>query len=119
VAVVVAKLEQRRAHLQTLGALDEPPPIGAAAELAVGDDPEPDLLLHANSIADALVLDTRELTVRDLAAGVAPERLAQRRRPQQASHMIGADRRAAVLGGWSSRRSPGGSDVTYRPIGRI
>jgi hypothetical protein len=118
VAVVVAKLEQRRTHLQTLGALDESTPIGAAAKLAVGDDLEPDVLLHADGITDTLVLNLRELVVRDLAAGVAPERLAQRRGPQQASHMVGAKRRAAVWADGHRVAPPGRSDVTYRSIGR-
>ena len=96
VAVVVAKLEQRGAHLEALGALHEPAPIGAAAELAVGHDLEPDLLLHADGVADAVILDAHELVVADLVAGVAAEGLAQRRRPQQASDVIGAKRRAAV-----------------------
>ena len=48
VALVVAKLEQRAAHLEALDALDEPAPVGAAAEFAVGHDLEADLLLHAH-----------------------------------------------------------------------
>src|SRR5215467_2197810 len=73
-AVVVAEFEQRRADLQALGAFHEPAPIGAAAKLAVGRDFEPDLFLHADRGADAVVLNARELVVRDLVAGVAPER---------------------------------------------
>ena len=96
VAAVVAKLEQRRAHLEALRAFHEAAPIGAAAELAVGHDRKPDLLLHVNGLAHAIVLDARELGLADLVAGMAPERLPQRRRPQQAADVVGAKRRAAV-----------------------
>ena len=96
-AVVVAKLEQRIADLQALRALDEAAPIGAAAEFAVGHDLEPDLLLHMDGVADAIVLDARELAVADLLAGMLLGRLAAAaRRPQQAADMIGAKRRTAV-----------------------
>ena len=94
--MVVAELEQRGAHLEALRALDEAAPIGAAAEFAVGHDLEPDLLLHVDGVADAIVLDARELAVADLLAGMAPERLPQCRRPQQAADVIGAKRRTAV-----------------------
>jgi hypothetical protein len=95
-AMVVAKLEQRVAHLEALGALHEPPPIGTAAKLPVGDDLEPGFLLHADRVAHAVVLYAGELVFADLAAGAAAEGLAQRRRAQQASDVVGAKRRTAV-----------------------
>src|SRR3954451_25033216 len=95
-AMVVAKLEQRGADLQALGALHEAPPIGTAAKLPIGDDLKTGLLLHANRGAHAVVLNADELVLADLAAGAAAERLAQRRRAQQAADVIGTKRRTAV-----------------------
>src|SRR5262249_57735070 len=102
VAAVVAELEQRGADLEPLGALDQPAPIGAAAELAVGDDRKPDLLLHAHRGADAVVRYARELAVVDLADGMAPKALPQRGRPQHAADVVGPERREA-------RRAEGGA----------
>ncbi len=95
-AMVVAKLEQRGADLEALGALHEAPPIGTATKLPVGDDLEPGLLLHADRGTYAVVLNTGELVLADLAAGAATECLAQRRRAQQASDVVGAKWRTAV-----------------------
>ena len=96
--MVVAKLQQRGTHLEALGALHEPPPIGAAAEFAVGDDLEPGPLLHAHGGAHAVILDADEFILADLVAGAAAECLAQRGRAQKATDVIGAKRRAAVRG---------------------
>src|SRR5262249_61420419 len=98
-AVVVAEFEQRRADLQALGAFHEPAPIRAAAKLAVGRDFQPNLFLHTDRGADAVVLNARELVVCDLVAGAAPERLAQRLWSQQAAHVIGAKRRGTHRAG--------------------
>ncbi len=105
-ALVVAKLEDRGLDHEAVDALDEAPPIGAAAEFAVGDDLEPDLLLHLHHVADAGVLDLREFGIVDSLAHVIAKRLTQGLRAQQASHMIGTEWRAAL---WflDHRRSPG------------
>ena len=68
VAVVVAELEHRLADLEALAALDEPAPVGAAAELAVGHDREAALLLQRHHVADAAILDAAELRIVDLPA---------------------------------------------------
>ena len=94
--MIIAKLQQRRTHLETFGALHEPPPVGAAAKLAVGDDLEPGRLLHADRVAHAIVLDAHEFIRADLVAGAATECLAQCRWTQQATDVVGAKRRAAV-----------------------
>ena len=95
-SLVVAEPELRAADLEAVGALDEAAPVGAAPELAVGHDAEAGLLLQPHDVADALVLDTGEFRVADLGRGVAAERLAQRRRPQQAADVVGPEGRAAV-----------------------
>jgi hypothetical protein len=77
VALVIAKFEQRGPNLQTLGALHETPPIGAAPEFPVGRHFKPDLFLHAHRRADAVILDALELVVSDLICGMAAEGLAQ------------------------------------------
>ena len=106
-AMVVAKLEQRGADLEALGALHEAPPIGTAAKFPVGNDLKPGLLLHADRGTHAVVLNADELVFADLAAGAAAECLAQPRRAQQASDVVGAKRWTAVRTACSClRRSP-------------
>ena len=60
VAVVVAELEDGGLDLEAAAALDEAAPVGAAAELAVGDDLQARLLLQPHDVADGLVLDLGE-----------------------------------------------------------
>src|SRR5262249_13920049 len=76
--------------------LDEPPPIGSAAEFTIGRDREAGLLLQRHRITDALVLDARELVIRGFTRLVSLEGLTKRRRTEQAADMIRAKRRAAV-----------------------
>ena len=57
---------------------------------------KPDLLLQRDHVADALVLQARKLVVADFLGGMTAERLAQRRRAQQAADVVGAERRAAL-----------------------
>jgi len=97
-AAVVTKLEEGRANFQSGNSLHKPAPVGAAPKLAVGHDFEPDLLLHAHHLADAVVLDANERVIGDLPARAPPERLTQWRRPEQAAHMIGAKRRSPACG---------------------
>ena len=70
----------------------------AAPELAVGDALEPDLLLHPHEIADRGILDPPQFLGRDpprLMFGPRPQQL---RRPQQAAHVVGAERWSNVVG---------------------
>src|SRR5262245_846447 len=64
-----------------------------AAELAVGDRSQPDVLLLADRFLDLAVFDRRELGRGDLAALALLARRLQRRRAQEATHVIGAERR--------------------------
>ena len=94
VAVVVAELEHRRLDDEALAAFDEPAPVGAAAELAVGDDLQAGVLLQLHHIADGALLDGDELGIVGALAAVLAERLAQLLGAQQAADMIGAEGRA-------------------------
>ena len=113
VPTLVAEPDAGRAQRQTLDPRREPVPVGGAAEFAVGDNLEPDLLLHSHHVADALVLDARVILFADLAGGMPPERLAQRGRPQQAADMIGAERRT-VRRPLPSRRSTCGQALSQK-----
>ncbi len=95
VATVIAKLQQRAAHLQALRALDKTAPVGAAAKFAIAHHRKSDLFLLANRVTDAFVDDVGELVVADFVAGALAECLAQRRRAQQASRR---DRRGTAGG---------------------
>src|SRR5262249_52845304 len=64
-----------------------------AAELTVGARSRPDVLLLADRRLDLAVLDRRELGGGDLAALALLARRLQRRRAQEATHVIGAERR--------------------------
>ena len=106
VAGVVAELERGRLDGEAVGALDEAAPVGAAAEFAVGHHLEPDLLLHGDHVADALVLQFAEFGVADLPGRMAAEGLrAARRGAAGCRH----DRRGRAVGPWrrhSCTRSP-------------
>src|SRR5436309_3276649 len=94
--MIVAKLEQRRLDDEAVDPLDEPAPIGAAPKFPIGDNCKPDLFLQMDHVADALVLDLREMGVVDALGVVFLECLAQGRRTQQTADMVGTERRA----GW-------------------
>jgi hypothetical protein len=70
---------------------------GGAAELAIGDGFEPDLLLLADHRRDRAVLDSPPLSVADLAALVSAARLLEGCRPQQAADVVGAKGRLGAL----------------------
>ena len=95
-AVIVAKLEDRGLDRKAIDPLDEASPIGTAPEFAVGNDLQPDLLLHLHDIADAAIGNLCKMRVIDALAGVLAhviaECLAQHLRPQQAADMVGAER---------------------------
>src|SRR5712671_5401101 len=79
-------------------------PIGAA-ELAVGDRVEPDLLLPGDDLADLGVLDGGKLGGGDSPRRVLEARLLKRRGTQDRADMIGAERREVALhGGYRSVR---------------
>jgi len=63
-----------------------------AAELAVGDPLEAELGLHIGGPADAIILDPAQRLGGDPALLMLGPRRQQRRRPQQAADMIGAER---------------------------
>src|SRR5215470_13469947 len=64
-----------------------------AAELAVGDGSQPDVLLLADGLLDLAVFDLAELGGADLAALALAARRFERRGAQQAAHVISAKRR--------------------------
>ena len=96
VTAVIAELERGRLDLEALRTLDEPPPIGAAAEFSVGDHLQADLFLQGDHVADALVLQRGELHIVHLLGGVPAEGLPQGAWTQQAADMIGTKWRAAL-----------------------
>jgi hypothetical protein len=67
--------------------------IRMAAELAVGDEFEAELLLQADDVADRLVRRLRQFGLIDFAARKARALFHQLRRTQQAADMLGAERR--------------------------
>ncbi len=69
-----------------------------AIVLAVGDEPEPEILLQAHHLADGGVLDALELGVGNLVPIGPLARLDQRVRPDQAADMVGAERRLGSFG---------------------
>src|SRR5262249_53353033 len=76
-----------------------------AAELAVGDRSQPDVLLFADHVLDLAVFDRRELGCGDLAALALAARRFEGGGAQQASHVIGAERRLGA-----------GHRVPYLPV---
>ena len=122
VTVVVAKLEHRRLDHEAIDPLDEPTPIRAAPELAVGDDRKAGILLQADHVANAPILKARELGVINALGEVILERLAQGGGAQQAADMVGAERRTGLRAGEHSGFPPGTEDcgpAFYRSIDEI
>ena len=71
--------------------------IGGAAEFAVGREPQAGALLQAHCVLDRAIFRRRQRRLVDLAAREAPPRFEQRRRPQQAADMLGAEGWAQIL----------------------
>ena len=92
---LVAKFVGGRPDFKAFGAFDETAPIRGTTKLAVGDDLQPDIFLHAHDGADALVLNALERVRVQLAGLKALERLAQLGGAQQAADVIGPERRTA------------------------
>jgi hypothetical protein len=72
--------------------IDEVHVPGAPPELAVGDPPQADLLLHADGVRDGTVLDRAQLLAGDPAGGRVLPRPEQLWRAEQAADMVGAER---------------------------
>src|SRR5262245_50837056 len=87
-------------HHVAFGAVEAPQEVEVppgAAELAVGDRLEPDLLLLLDHALDLAILDRLERGRIYPALGVLLARLLQRCRTQQAADMVGAERRLGTL----------------------
>src|SRR5262245_12650534 len=104
----------RRHPVEPLEEVEVPP---GAAELAVGGELEPDLLLLPDHLLDLAVLDLLQLRGADLALLALAPRGLERRRAQQAAHVIGPERRLGSLHGSSviycpsSTRSPSPREI--------
>src|SRR6478609_2915744 len=96
--------ELRRHHPHVLELQHEIAMPGMAIVLAVGDELEPQLLLHAHDVADRGLLDAPELGRRDRPFLRLLPRLDQSVRADEAADMVGAVRRLGALHFW---RSPG------------
>src|SRR6185437_6139545 len=71
---------------------------GGAPELADGDRPQPDLLLHPDRLADRVVLGGPQVTGGDRAARGFLTGLEQVAGAEQAADVIGAERRCRAYG---------------------
>src|SRR5262249_49368142 len=85
-----------RGAVEPLEEVEVPP---GAAELAVGGELEPDLLLLLDDLLDLAVLDLLQLRGADLALLTLDPRGPERRGAQQAAHVIGPERRLGSLHG--------------------
>jgi hypothetical protein len=68
-----------------------------AAEFAVGDRLQADILLELDDLGDCLVLDLAQLGGAELALGLLVARLEQVLGAQETADMIGAERRSGAL----------------------
>ena len=103
---VVAAERRGEAALDDLDAvqlLEEVDVEEGAAELAVGDAAEADLLLAAHHVPDRRVLDRAQGRGIDLAAGAARARLEQALRAQEAADMVGPIGWRGAVQGLASR----------------
>src|SRR5580692_2477508 len=75
----------------TVEGVDDASPEVGAPELPVGEDVEPGLLLHLDRGRDGLVLGFPKFLSTDLPGLGTPARIEQRRRPQQAPHLVAAE----------------------------
>ncbi|MCL6488504.1 MAG: hypothetical protein K6T76_06155 [Alicyclobacillus mali] len=76
--------------LEVLEEVEVPP---RAAQFAIGDGGEPNVLLLGDNLADGVVFHSREGVLVDLAGKKAPARLLDRLGAEQAPHLIRAERR--------------------------
>ena len=88
--MLVVKAKARLIHAKPLDPLDEPAPIRAAAEFAVGDDFQPNVFLQLDGVADRRILCSREALFVELAGVKGAKGLTERRRAQQAADVVGA-----------------------------
>src|SRR4029077_9863086 len=89
--------ELRRDHPHVLEFQHEVPMPGVTVVLAVGDELEPELFLHAHDVPDGGLLDAREPGRRELALLRLLACLDQRLRPDQAADMVGAEGRLGAF----------------------
>ena len=82
--------------------VDEVHVPGRAAELAVGDVLQADVLLQRDDVADRRVLDRAQLVVVDAAGRVVLAGLEQLGRAQQAADVVGPERAAWFALTWLS-----------------
>ena len=87
----------RRHHLHILEFQHEIPMPGVAVVLAVGDDLEPEIFLHAHDVADRGLLNRPELGVRDLLLLRLFACVDESVRPDQAADMVGAKGRLGAF----------------------
>ena len=94
-AVVLAELRDEFAvmGLHALEALEEIDVKVGAAELAVGDPLQADVLLSMHDLADAFVLDRVQVGRREPARGEALTRFSQSLGAKKAADVVGAERR--------------------------
>src|SRR5580698_10618903 len=87
-----------RRHILNVADLEQEIALpGKAVVFAVGDEPQPDVLLQAHHGANRIVLDARQLGRWDLALLRGRSRRDQRIGPDQAADMVGAERRFIAL----------------------
>ena len=113
--------ELRRHHPHVLEFQHEIPVPGMAIVLAVGNELQPQLLLHADHVADRGLLDALELGLRDRLLLRLLPRPDQCVRPDEAADMIGAIRRLGALhsDGLPGRRPTDravSNGITARPV---
>jgi hypothetical protein len=87
------KIERRVLRGEPFHRLDEAEEPRAAPKLAVGDRLQADLLLHCDGFADGAILEVAEFLGVDPSAVVVAGRVLEHLRAQQASHVVGAERR--------------------------
>ncbi len=88
-----AEAQRAVAQTEAFDGVDEARRPAAAAELAVGDRAQPEILLERHDFAHAAVLHRREARIVELAGLVGARSLDQALGPQEAADVLGAERR--------------------------
>jgi hypothetical protein len=89
VAIGVGELEDGLPHLEAVDGVDEVGPVRRPAELAVGDEAQPEALLHGDGGGDGLVLGPDEACFVKGSGPVPAVRVPQGRRAQEAADVVG------------------------------
>ena len=114
-AILIVEAEARFLHAEPFDTFDKAAPIGASAKLTVGNDLEPDVLLHPDGGADRRVLRGSKTLLVEFAGVKSAKRLPQWRRAQQAADVIGAKRRICIEDlAWFPRGDPAGKASSTR-----